>query len=123
MLRIRKMIEAFIDKDEVNANHIIKRWTIGPLKHPIAKDVYYLIKDVYREHINNTLPKSGGLRNGSSPNLNVDQNGQPRGVELSVAYDEQTNTVFLSCNQIVYKEIKKLVDAADEEKADPSKGN
>jgi type II secretory pathway component GspD/PulD (secretin) len=122
MLTIRKMVEESIDNDKVNEKQINKNWKIGPLKHATAKEMYDLVKNIYKEHINNTLEivKSGARRN--APLVKVDQNDLPHGVDLTVAYDAKTNSLFLNCNEGMYEEIKKLIDEADAEKVTPKQG-
>lgn len=120
MLTIRRMVAEFIDNHKVNAQLIVRQWKLGPLKFTSAKEIYLLIKDIYKEHINNTLDmmRSPAMRNsyfGYGLNLNVDENGQPRKVDLTVSYDDQTNAVFLSCNEVTFKEIKDLVDGIEKD--------
>jgi type II secretory pathway component GspD/PulD (secretin) len=114
MLTIRNIVEEYIDNNKINEKAIIKTWKLGPFQHANAKDVYWLIKDVYREHLNKQLDLigKGAFRNSfiyGMQSRNTDQNGQPRGVDLSVTYDEQTNAVFVNCNKPMYEEIDKLV--------------
>jgi hypothetical protein len=120
MLRIRDLVEKYIDVREINESDVIKTHKIGPLKHVKAKDVYLLIKDVYRELLNNQfdLVGKGALRNSflyGIRSVNTDQSGKPRGGDLSVSYDDQTKTVYVNCNQNLYEEIDKLVKFSDKD--------
>jgi beta-lactamase regulating signal transducer with metallopeptidase domain len=75
MLTIRSIVDRFIDHQEVNAKPVIKTWKVGPLQRAKAKDVYYRIKDIYREH----LPKNvSPTQNGAS------QDPRARAMELDL---------------------------------------
>ena len=116
MITIRDMVDQFIDNHNVSANAVMKTWKLGPFKHAKASDVNYLLKDIYREHLNNQLDlaQTGAFRNTwRPPDLNTDANGQPRGVDLTVSYDSTTNTVYVQCNEPMYKEIKHVVEEYD----------
>src|SRR5262249_51833316 len=44
------------------------------------------------------------------PALNLDANGNPRGVSLSVGVDDRTNSLVVNCNEAMYQDVKKLID-------------
>jgi type II secretion system protein D len=120
MLRIRRLLES-IDADVTESRAAVKPWII-PLKHAIASQVASIIKDVYREHINNNpsattvggFPGFGFGRRGGAPlQQNVDANGNPRGVDLSVGIDDTSNRLIVSCSEKMYKEIETLVGKLD----------
>lgn len=120
MLTIRRLVERTIDNADNKSKALIKTWFIGPLKFANVKDVAYLVKDVYREHLNNTLSayQSGAMRQiyGGyyGVNLNTDASGNPRNVDLTVSTDEQTNSLVVSCTEQLYSDIKALVEKLDE---------
>ena len=76
----------------------------------------YLVRDVYREHLNNTLTalQSGALRNSyfgwGGVNLNTDASGNPRAVDLTVTSDDQTNSLVVSCTEQLYADMAALVE-------------
>jgi type II secretory pathway component GspD/PulD (secretin) len=115
MLRIRRLLES-IDADETDSKAAVKPWVI-PLKHAIASQVAGIIKDVYREHINNnptaSMAGNGGRRRRGSPNQNVDANGNPRGVDLSIGIDDTSNRLIVSCSEKMFQEIQTLVAKLD----------
>src|SRR5262249_20030225 len=100
---------------------IIKTFIIGPLKHASATDVYNVIRDVYRESMNqnsrfgNFVGGVGffGAAGARIPVQNTDQYGNPKGVTLSVGVDEKTNSVIVACPKGMYEDIKKLVEEID----------
>ncbi|HEV2948450.1 MAG TPA: secretin N-terminal domain-containing protein [Gemmataceae bacterium] len=125
MERVRKLIRT-IDSGETESNAIAHIHDIN-LKHTTASEVASVIKDVYREHINNNPVNTtvGGFagfafggggrgRGGRGGSQNVDANGNPRGVDLSVAVDERTNRLIVNCSDAMFKEIEKLAKRLDE---------
>jgi type II secretion system protein D len=120
MLTIRRLVERTIDNPDNQSKVNIKTWVIGPLKAASAKDVASLIKDIYREHLNNTLSayQSGALRQTyggyNGINLNTDASGNPRAVDLTVSVDEQTNSLVVSCTEQLHGDIAALVEKLDE---------
>src|SRR4029079_12863545 len=89
-----------------------------------AIDVANVIREVYRESMNNnplnqrtfTSPFVTSTR--MSPTLNIDANGNPRGVSLSVGIDDRTNSLVLSCPEKLFQDIRKLVDQLEKASAD-----
>lgn len=118
MIQIRNLIARSLDTGETDSNATIQTHIIGPLKHANATDVAGVIRDVYRESMNNNTrtgfggfsPFGGGLGGGSNQRMNIDANGNPRGVSLSVGVDDKTNSIVLACPKSLYEDIKKLVD-------------
>src|SRR5262249_18677396 len=119
MLRIRRLLES-IDADNTESRAAVTPHVI-PLKHAIASQVASIIKDVYREHINNNpstttvggFPGFGFGRRGGGANQNVDVNGNPRGVDLSIGIDDTSNRLIVSCSDKMFKEIETLVTKLD----------
>src|SRR6202007_1031193 len=54
----------------------------------------------------------GGFRCGgfAASRANLDANGVPRQVTLSIAVDDRTNSLVLQCTSAMHEDIKKLVD-------------
>jgi hypothetical protein len=91
-------VEKQIDNQQLNDKRTPRNWNIN-LKNADAKDVHTLLKDIYKEHISNTRAL----------------NDQAPPVKLTISYDKATNSVFLSCNPVVFDEIYKLVKAVDDD--------
>jgi type II secretion system protein D len=117
MLQIRSLLEKAIDKGSseltgLPETHVIK------LKFANATDVSNVIKDVYREKMNNNPApgqvggfrgfRFGGFRGFGNQNANIGPDGQPRAVTLSVGVDEKTNSLIVNCPKALYEDITKL---------------
>src|SRR4029077_6880061 len=76
-----------------------------------------------RESMNNNLrglgqissPFTGSTR---APLPNVDANGNPKGVTLSLGIDDKTNSLIVACPTPMYEDIKKLVEQMELAAAD-----
>src|SRR5262249_4284861 len=127
MLTVRTLVENTIDVDSTNSAALIKVHTIGPLKYASAYDVAWTIKEIYSEHLNQTLSavRSGATRNTyfgwGGLNLNTDASGNPRPVDLTVTYDDQTNTIIVACNDAMYTQIENLANKMDDAAKDSTK--
>jgi type II secretion system protein D len=132
MLTIRRLLEKAIDIADVDSKQVYKTRMIkvlvqdpttgkwgperGPLKYANAVDVANVIREVYRESINNN--PVGGSRTfvgflgttSRTPTLNLDPSGNPRGVSLSVAVDERNNSVIVNCTDLMFEDLTKLAD-------------
>jgi type II secretion system protein D len=119
MLTIRRLLRDAIDVDSPDSAGIIKPWPPINLKQARAADVAQVIKDVYREQMNNN-PIPGQSRGRGSGfallagNQNLDASGQPRPINLSIGVDDQTNSIVVACTENMYKDIKKLVDELEQ---------
>lgn len=126
MLEIRRLIRDAIDTGETDSKAVIQTFII-PMKYASANEVASIIRDVYREYMN-TNPQTGtfggfggfGFFRGGQ-NRNVDANGNPRQVTLSVGVDDHSNRLILSCNEKLYDDIKKLTDQLDNAAKDSAK--
>ena len=122
LLTIRRLLDKAIDASDTDSRAVTRTWVVGPLKFATAHEVANVLRDVYREYMNNNpqatslagivatglssrSPFGGGLQN-----MNLDANGRPRAVSLSVGVDDRSNSLVLSCSEALYKELKKLVD-------------
>jgi len=131
LLTIRSLLGKAIDMGESDSRALLRTWVIGPLKSTNALEVARLIRDVYRESINNNpsiTTVSGGpfgffgtQQRGTALVQNVDANGNPTGVTLSVGVDDQTNTLVLHCSQAMYEDIQKLVTQLEKAGADSTR--
>ncbi len=122
---VHELLDKYLDV-EPNSSAVAKTYVIGPLKYANATDVAALVKDVYREHINNNpvggvsqptggfSPFSGfSRRSRGVPNQNIDANGNPRAVDLSIGIDDRSNSLVVMCSKAMYEDIKKLADSLD----------
>src|SRR5262249_37277676 len=124
MLTIRLLLTRALDTGETDSKAVIRTWIIGPLKHAHAVDVASVIREVYRESLNNNTPNTPLLTppfvssTRMSPSLNIDANGNTRGVTLSVGIDDRTNSLVLACPESMYEDIRKLVEQMEKAAAD-----
>ena len=129
MLAIRRLIAKGIDPDDAEEGRVIRTHIIGPLKYASAVEVAGVLREVYREQMNNNPAGRGAVaasfvaaRLGGGPqNLNVDANGNPRAVTLSVGVDDRTNSLVLACSQAMYEDVKKLIDMLEEKAKDTTR--
>ncbi len=123
MLTIRNLLNKQLDAGVTDSNAVIKTFVIGPLKYAHAIDVASVLRDVYRESMNNNLrglgqissPFTGSTR---APTPNLDANGNPKGVTLSLGIDDKTNSLIVACPTPMYEDIKKLVEQMEFAAAD-----
>jgi len=131
MLTIRRLLDKDIDADSPESKAVLRTRIIGPLKHASALEVATVVRDVYRESMNNNpnggqrgfsaLGSFGVFSGGSVRGQNLDANGQPRGVTLSVGVDDRTNSIVVNSTETMYEEIKKLVDELEKSAKDSSR--
>ncbi len=133
---IHELLDKYLDV-EPSSSAVAKTYVIGPLKYANATDVAALVKDVYREHINNNpvggvtggssgfspFSPFGGFsrRSRSSANQNVDANGNPRAVDLSIGVDDRSNSLVVMCSKAMYEDVKKLADSLDDAARDSNR--
>src|SRR5262249_22478096 len=117
LLTIQRLVAETIDSGQTDSKAVIKTWIVGPLKYATASEVVTVICDVYREQMNNN-PRGGDRAFGvgfggartTPTNLNIDANGNPRGVTLSVGIDDRTNSIVLACSEAMYQDVKRLIE-------------
>ena len=63
MLTIRSILARQLDGGVVDSDNIIRTHVIGPLKSAYAVEVAAVIRDVYRESMNNNLRGLGQINN------------------------------------------------------------
>jgi type II secretion system protein D len=119
MLTIRWLLDKAIDNKDKGVTAGPKNRIIGPLKYAKATEVADLLKNVYRDQINQNptlsdIDKGGfGLVIAASQNRNTDASGASRPVTLTVAVDDQSNSLIVNSTEPLYEEIKKLVETVD----------
>jgi type II secretory pathway component GspD/PulD (secretin) len=113
MLTIRSWIAKQLDAGIADSSAVIKTQPpIGPLKNLQATDAFSMVRELYRESMDNN--RRGGGRGGRAgntrvQNLNIDANGNSKGVTLTMAVDDKTNSLLVACPTPMYEDIKKLV--------------
>jgi type II secretory pathway component GspD/PulD (secretin) len=129
MLTIRRLLEKAIDTSETDSKAIVRSWLV-PLKHANATEVSNTIKEAYREYMNRdafniTVGGFPGFGFGrvarTTGNPNVDANGNPRTVSLSVGVDDRSNRLILVCSERLYDDIKKLIEQLDQAAKDSTR--
>src|SRR5262249_15826942 len=112
MIEVRKLITN--ELDVVNAE--ASRTYIIPVKFAVAAQVATVLSNVYREQTNNNpAPGQFGFGGGFAgfQNRNLGPDGNPRGVTLSIAVDDQTNSIIVQCSKAMKEDVEKLVDSLD----------
>jgi type II secretory pathway component GspD/PulD (secretin) len=123
MLEIRRLLKDAIDTTDTNSSAVIKSRVLPPLKYASATEVAAVIREVYRENMNAVavnmsvggLPGFGfGGPGRFQRNIqNVDANGNPKQVTLSVGVDDRTNSLVLNCSDALANDIQTLVTKLD----------
>ena len=130
MLTLRNLLSKLDVGDVENAVRITTK-VIGPLKYAQATDVASVIEKVYRESMNNngragvvnTTPFGAfaAFGRGNAPNQNVDANGNPKGVTLTIAVDDRTNSLVIACPETMHEDIAKVVKSLEDNAKDTTK--
>src|SRR5262249_42087184 len=112
-----------LDSGVTDSEQIIKTFVIGPLTYAYATDVASVIRDVFRESMDNNSRRLGQINNPftgatRAPTLNIDANGNAKGVSLSLGIDNKTNSLIVACPTSMYTDIKKLVEQMEVAAAD-----
>ena len=125
LLEIKKNLRDVLDNEKNESKATMKSHLIGPLKNATATEVASTIRDVYREMMNqNAVVQVGfggpggfgfqSFRGRGQQTLNVDANGNPRQVALTIGVEDRTNTLIVNCSDALYEDINKLVKQLDE---------
>ncbi|HWY87523.1 MAG TPA: secretin N-terminal domain-containing protein [Gemmataceae bacterium] len=114
MLKIRALLANSLDTGNPESNALVKTYIIGPLKNAHAIDIAAILRDVYRESMNNNRRGIGQIDdpftgNSRTPAPNMDSHGNAKGVTLSIGTDDKTNSLIVACTTTMYEEINKLV--------------
>ena len=134
LLNVKKLL-AYIDTSEpIDAKAVIRTHVIGPLKYAMATEVAYVIRDVYRESMNEnprsatvsgfsgfTFAGGSGFAGRGIPDRNVDAQGNPKVIKLSLGIDDRTNSLVVACNDALYEDIKQLVTKMEEAAKDATR--
>ena len=131
MLAIKRLLRESIDAaDPVTGAAVVRTWVMPPLKYANASEVVVVLQNVYRDFMNASGGFGGSFgssRGGPSPFSSggfrppVDSSGNRRQAQLSIGVDDRSNSLVLSCNEKMYKDIKQLVDQLEEAAKDSTK--
>jgi hypothetical protein len=124
MVAVRRLVEA-LDSGKTESVAIVRRQPPIRLKYALASDVEWVVRDLYREQMNENprattdtgfggpFARFRGL--GGFQNRNVDAAGNPRRVSVALSVDDRTNTLFIGSPDAIYKEIKDLAEKMDKD--------
>src|SRR5207253_74392 len=94
-----------------------------PLKYAIASEVGEVLKMVYREYINTAPMASGGGPGGFGRAIaatqltgrptGVDAQGNPKGVTMSIAVDDRSNSLVVQCNDKMFEGANGVMSLVD----------
>jgi type II secretory pathway component GspD/PulD (secretin) len=122
LLTIRQLVAQAIDVADTDSKAVMHSWVLGPLNYASAAEVAGVLRSVFREQMdNNPLPGNGRRGGRRSSSLNVDVNGNPRGVTLAVGVDERTNSLVVNCSERTRGEIEDLVKQLDQAARDATR--
>ncbi len=116
MLTIRWLLAKAIDNNDQTQTAGPKNRIIGPLKYAKASEVADLLANVYRDQVNQNPTLSDISKGGfslviaGSQNRNTDASGNTRAVTLTIAVDDQSNSLIVTSTEPLFEEIKTLVD-------------
>jgi general secretion pathway protein D len=126
LLTIRNLLGKAIDVGNTDSNAVAKTWMIGPLQNANASEVATVIRDVYRDNLAATSVRTnvggnpgfamfpfGGQQQMGGGNPLLQQKAP-----LSVGVDERTNSIALSCNAMLYEDVRKLIENLDKSAGD-----
>jgi type II secretory pathway component GspD/PulD (secretin) len=129
MLEIKHLLDKAIDSDDTDSNAVLKTWPPIPLKYADASEVLTTLQSVYREYM--TTGGGSGFSNIGPNGITVgsrftrggavDANGNPRTVSLTMGLDARSNSIVLQCSELMYKDVKKLIEELDASAKDSAK--
>ena len=129
LMTIQEMLSRVLDKDADESEALIKTHIIK-LSHASATEVISIVREVFREYTNSAASQSSssqsgnpfamfGLQQGRQQPL--DASGRPKQVQLSLSYDDRTNSIVVACPQKIYNEVSLLVKQLDDAAKDASR--
>jgi type II secretory pathway component GspD/PulD (secretin) len=126
MVTIRRMLRQYLDKGAPpDVKTLVRTWPPIKLRYAVAYNVADTIETLHSQEIDrNPSPNQGGRAAffaRLAGNQNVDANGNPRPVTLSITTDDPSNSLIVSCTEGMYKDIKTLAQKLDEYAKDDKK--
>jgi type II secretory pathway component GspD/PulD (secretin) len=117
MISIRNLLAKALDTDDNNSTGNLNRYRIT-LKYASAANIANVIKDVYSQQTGGITPTAtpgGGFGFFGALAAAQSQGQQANGkrINLTVGVDEPTNSLIMSCSELLYKDIDKLVKELD----------
>ncbi len=120
MFEIKRLLNRAIDSDDTDSNAVIKTQPRIALKYADATEVATTMQSVYREFMSagatsgfTSVGPNGITFGGRNRGNAVDSNGNPRSVSLSIGVDARSNSIILECSDLLFKEVKKLIEELD----------
>src|SRR5262249_13120441 len=103
ILNIKRILQS-IDAEPTGTKTVMSVHRI-PLKNSIASEVADMLNSVFREQVNNNPtnnqvgfgPRAIGIA--LRGNQNVDAQGNPRAVSLTIAVDDRNNALLVNCSE------------------------
>ncbi len=127
LLTIKNLLDTVIDKGAGDSKAVVRPFKIGPLQYASATSVVDTIKEVFRENTNQAASQStnggfGGAFGGGFRGFGrrgqaqqpLDTLGRPKQVTLTIAADDQTNSIFGTATGEMQEDIEKMVKAMEE---------
>lgn len=91
-----------------------------PVEYSNVTEVAKIVREVYKDALE-PEQAAQNQRGGGNPfamMMGGAQQGKPRGIELTVGVDEQTNHLIVSCNDSMFRQIENLVQSIDDRERD-----
>ena len=128
LMTIKEMLAKVLDKDADESDALVKTHIIK-LYHASATEVVSIVREVFREYTNQASSQSSGqssnpfamfgMQQGRQQPL--DASGRPKPVQLSLSYDDRTNSIVVACPTKIYTEVSTLVKQLDDAAKDASR--
>lgn len=90
-----------------------------PVEYSNVTEVAKIVREVYKDALE--PEQAAQNQRGGNPfamMMGGAQQGKPRGIELTVGVDEQTNHLIVSCNDSMFRQIENLVQSIDDRERD-----
>jgi type II secretion system protein D len=129
IMTIKDMLDRVLDRDPDESDALVKTHMIK-LLHASAVDVVSIVREVFREYTNQAASQSsnsqannpfaifGGQQGRQQP---LDSSGRPKPVQLSLSYDDRTNSIVVACPTKIFNDVDTLVKQLDNAAKDASR--
>ncbi|MCE9530042.1 MAG: hypothetical protein K8T89_02720 [Planctomycetes bacterium] len=116
-MMLKKVLDTGLDDSEaLIKTHMIK------LQYASVTEVYPIVRDVFREYTNQASSQGGAsgfsFFGGGGAAVQrtqpLDASGRPKPVQLSLSYDDRTNSLVVSSPQKIFEDVKLLVQELDD---------
>jgi type II secretory pathway component GspD/PulD (secretin) len=121
ILGIRRLLDTVIDITPPDSAGLMRVWVLPPLKNTSAPRVAEVLRDVFRQQMNDSVNLVRGV---DADDFNGPGGGRARGsnrgggrstqaVTLSIGVDAISNTIVLSCSEKTKDTVRQLVEQLD----------